>query len=55
MTSEDPFATAADLESPPPVFPARYNGDCTWGCWIEEGDLIRADGYGGWECASHAE
>lgn len=30
-------------------FLAAFEGDCTWGDTIEEGDEIRADGDGGWE------
>ena len=56
--SLDPFSTPADAEPEPgPWFYADHEGNCS-ACdeyHIEEGDLIRADGYGGYEsedCAS---
>lgn len=39
-----------------PWFPAKYPGSCS-SCddgTIEPGDMIRADGDGGWECNAHA-
>lgn len=51
--STDPFITTSDLElfaPPPPAFVASYQGDCDCGQPIEEGDLIRSDGAGGYIC-----
>lgn len=37
-----------------PAFPAKFGGTCTsCGDRIEPGDMIRADGEGGWECDGH--
>jgi hypothetical protein len=35
-----------------PWFPAGHDGDCDGECGseIEEGDMIRSDGQGGWLC-----
>lgn len=42
-----------------PAFHANHGGSCANdNCKdgeFDEGDLIRADGEGGWECASHKE
>lgn len=40
----------ADDTGPGPWFPAGYEGECS-GCFAEIGigDIIRADGDGGWE------
>jgi hypothetical protein len=42
-----------------PAFEATYGGACShYECMtesFEEGDMIRADGEGGWECAEHKE
>lgn len=42
--------TEHDDCGPAPWFPASYGGECS-GCFagIEIGDIIRADGEGGWE------
>ena len=47
----DLFETAASPEDGPgPWIQASYSGECAGcGTWIHEGDLIRADGFGGWE------
>lgn len=43
-------------EKLPPVISARFDSECdTCPKSISEGDEIRSDGMGGWECASHAE
>lgn len=40
-----------------PAFPSSYGGSCSNDRCLdgqfEEGDEIRADGAGGWECAFH--
>ena len=42
-----------------PAFHANHGGACShYECIderFEEGDLIRADGEGGWECAEHKD
>jgi hypothetical protein len=42
-----------------PAFNAGYGGPCSNDSCkdgsFEEGDVIRADGEGGWECASHKD
>lgn len=46
----DPDARAED-DGPGPWFMAGFDGECSRGCGgISEGDTIRADGDGGWEC-----
>lgn len=48
------FATPPEIAPTP--FPASYESECdTCDGAIYEGDMIRSDGDGGWECASHAE
>lgn len=54
MTTMDPFATSEELEPRPRKgrrFPAAFSGECS-GCGdrIDEGEYIRADGSGGYEC-----
>jgi hypothetical protein len=42
---------ADSTSGPGPWFTARYGGDCaSCGDPFDEGDTIRADGEGGWEC-----
>lgn len=43
------------MARPGPWFIASYDGECSWGDEIEEGDTIRADGTGGWEHEGCAE
>ena len=42
-----------------PAFPAAFGGSCSNDSCLdgefEEGDEIRADGGGGWECAGHLD
>lgn len=38
-----------------PWFLAAFPGECVWGDEIQEGDMIRADGDGGWEHEGCAE
>jgi hypothetical protein len=41
-------------KKPGPWFPAGHPDECSNCGWdIEEGDPIRADGEGGWECKEH--
>jgi hypothetical protein len=66
-TPEQKAATAARMDTRvsdllgvprdvPPAFPASFDGECdTCDGAIFEGDEIRSDGSGGWECASHVE
>lgn len=45
-----------DVRRPGPLFEARYEGECdTCAFGFTEGDMIRADGSGGWECEHCAE
>lgn len=57
-SSEDPFMTPEDVSPEsraPREFEAQWRGQCSdCGDDIEPGDMIRADGYGEWECADHA-
>lgn len=54
-TCDSPTAVTPSPESVPPVFPASYESECdTCGDQMYEGDLIRSDGDGGWECGDHA-
>lgn len=54
-TCDSPTAVTPSPESVPPVFPASYESECdTCGDQMYEGDLIRSDGDGGWECEDHA-
>lgn len=54
-TCDSPTAVTPSPESVPPVFPASYESECdTCGDTIYEGDQIRSDGDGGWECGDHA-
>lgn len=50
MQSErDPFFSPTD-PTPGPPFRAGYDGECSNCGWeIEAGDMIRADGHGGYE------
>lgn len=58
LVTDDPFMT--DETEPaedelPPVIEAQFHGRCpTCDAWIAPGDRLRADGFGGWECADHA-
>lgn len=51
------FGAQPDPGRKGPAFEASYGGSCSNdGCLdgqFEEGDEIRADGAGGWECAYH--
>ncbi len=39
------------MSTPGPFFLANYSGECSRGGeWFREGEEIRADGSGGWEC-----
>src|SRR5687768_5319069 len=45
-----------DENKPGPLFEARYDGECnTCDCAFYEGELIRADGEGGWQCERCAD
>lgn len=54
VVDDDPFVSPSD--QPVPVIKAWYATECS-GCEgdIGPGDLIRADSYGGWEHADHAD
>lgn len=54
---DDPGPTAGGLDSGPgPWFIAGYDDECSRGGeLISEGEEIRADGAGGWECRSCVE
>lgn len=55
-TCDSPTAVTPSPESVPPVFPASYESECdTCGDHMYEGDEIRSDGDGGWECGGHRE
>jgi hypothetical protein len=44
---------ASTSNGPGPWFTASYGGHCaSCGDGFDEGDTIRADGEGGWECAN---
>lgn len=46
-----PATSTGGSSAPGPWFTASYGGSCaSCGDQIEEGDTIRADGAGGWEC-----
>lgn len=53
------FGSDKEPSNKGPAFNANYGGECShYECIegrFEEGDLIRADGEGGWECAEHKE
>lgn len=51
-----PTVGAMDDTNKGPWFSAMYSGECSAGyCVIEEGDWIRADGQGGYECENCGE
>ena len=57
MTTEgdDPFLSPGEANVPR-AFEAAFAGQCSdCGDDIDTGDLIRSDGYGEWEHASHAD
>lgn len=52
----NPQPSPVRTDDVPPSFPASYESECdTCGDAMYEGDQIRSDGDGGWECASHAD
>lgn len=56
-TVEAPDAEESSMNeiAPGPWFGAMYGGECVGGCVIEEGDRIRATGWGGYECETCGE